>query len=108
MKWSELSTPERYALIGGGFAIAGAVGFGVWFGIQSKRIASFSYELSPQEQDAFRRRVACNNDDIIRGAAEISIQSARDAGYDVEQNQEAVVQRMYNHLGLQPPDHSCP
>ena len=108
MAWSDLSAPERYAIIGGGFALAGAVGFGVWFTLQSRRFASFDYELSRQERDQFNRQVACNNDNIIRQAAGISGIALKEAGYDVDDNQEAVVQRLYDHLGLQPPAHPCP
>ncbi len=108
MGWSDLSNLERYAIIGGGFSLAGAVGFGVWFTFQSRRFASFDYELSQRERDQFNRQVACNNDGIIRQAAGISGIALREAGYDVDDNQEEVVKRLYSHLGLHPPTHSCP
>tara|TARA_Y100000389_G_scaffold179816_1_gene194209 strand:+ start:3512 stop:3838 length:327 start_codon:yes stop_codon:yes gene_type:complete len=108
MDWSDLSTPERYAIIGGGFTLAGAVGFGVWFTLQSRRFASFDYELSQQERDQFNRQVACNNDGIVRQAAAYSGIALKEAGYDVDDNQDEVVKRLYSHLGLQPPIYPCP
>ena len=108
MAFSDLRAPERYALIGGGFALAGALGFGVWFSLQSRRFASYDYELSQQERDQFNRQVSCSNDGIIREAAKISGLAIKEAGYSADDNQEAVVRRLYDHLDLQPPTHPCP
>jgi hypothetical protein len=108
MRWAELSEPERYALLGGGLSLLGVVGFGVWFSVQSRKVRYLTYELPPADRERLRQRVSCDNDRIVRAAAEYSLKSAMKAGYNTDDTEDQLVARLYRHIDLDPPTHPCP
>jgi len=112
MRWSDLSSVERNAILGVGFGISAIVGLGVIAYTQRNRIASkigtVTYEFTPEERVAFVRVAECSRDNIVRGLAWSGQTAVRGAGpKPTPQVLDVLARQLYDHIGIRPPSVPC-
>lgn len=103
--WSELSRPERMAVLGGGLALLSAAGLGLFASRRYRFVQQVDHELTPVEQEDLRRSMVCARDGLIRSAVEsAAAASGQSQSPDV---MEELVRRMYRHVGTPAPTFPC-